>query len=149
LAKEPKQAPIPSRPKQLTAKLNILVIDDIALIVMHLKEILRKHQQTVFSAMSGEEGVEIFRNNKIDLVICDLGMSGMNGYDVGKAVRAICLERRIPKIPFILLTGWDIKAEEQDKLVESGVDAVLKKPLDTKKLLAHISKVVETTAPLE
>ncbi len=54
------------------------------------------------------------------------------------------MERGVPKTPFILLTGWDVKAEEQDKLIESGVDAILKKPLDTKKLLAHISKVVET-----
>ena len=149
LAKGPQKAPVPSGPKMLSAKLNILVIDDIALIVMHLKEILTKHRQTVFSAMSGEEGMEIFRNNKIDLVICDLGMRGMNGYEVGKAVRAICRERGIPKTPFILLTGWDVKEKEQDKLIESGVDTILKKPLDTKKLLAHISKVVEGVAPAE
>jgi PAS domain S-box-containing protein len=149
LAKEPEEVPMPSGPKLLPAKLNILVIDDIALIVMHLEGILSKHQQTVFSAMSGEEGMEIFRNNKIDLVICDLGMPGMNGYEVGKAVRTICRERGIPKTPFILLTGWDVKAQEQDKLVESGVDAILKKPLDARKLLAHISKIVEKVAPPE
>jgi CheY-like chemotaxis protein len=123
------------------------VIDDIALIVMHLEGILSKHHQTVFSAMSGEEGMEIFRNNKIDLVICDLGMPGMNGYEVGKAVRTICRERDIPKTPFILLTGWDVKAEEQEKLIECGVDAILKKPLDTKKLLANISNIVEKVVP--
>ncbi len=143
LAKQPEEVPMPSDPKLLPAKLNILVIDDIALIVMHLEGILTKHQQTVFSAISGEEAMEIFRNNKIDLVICDLGMPGMNGYEVGKAVRTICRERGIPKTPFILLTGWDVKAQEQEKLIECGVDAILKKPLDTKKLLANISKVVE------
>ena len=116
---------------------------------MHLEGILTKHQQTVFSAMSGEEALEIFRNNKIDMVICDLGMPGMNGWEVGKAIRAICQERGLPKTPFILLTGWDVKADEQDKLIESGVDAILKKPLDNKKLLAHISKVVETAAPTD
>jgi response regulator RpfG family c-di-GMP phosphodiesterase len=67
----------------------------------------------------------------------------MNGYEVGKAVRTICRERGIPKTPFILLTGWDVKPEEQEKLIECGVDAILKKPLDTKKLLANISKVIE------
>ncbi len=97
LTKEPQPAPMPSGPKMLRAKLNILVIDDIALIVMHLKAILTKHQQTVFSAMSGEEGMEIFRNNKIDLVICDLGMQGMNGYEVGKAIREMCRGTRCPQ----------------------------------------------------
>ncbi len=90
--------------------------------------------------------MEIFRNNKIDLVICDLGMQGMNGYEVGRAVREICRKRGIPKTPFVLLTGWDVKGQEQEKLIESGVDAILKKPLDNKKLLAHISKIVEGAA---
>ncbi len=146
LAKQLKKVPMPSVPRTLPPKLSILVIDDIVLIVMHLKGILTKHGQTVFSAKSGEEGMEIFKNNKIDIVICDLGMPGMNGYEVGKAVRTICQERGIPKTPFILLTGWDIKSEEQE-LIESGVDAILKKPLDANKLLAHISKVVERAAP--
>ncbi len=137
----------PSGTEFLLRNLSVLVIDDIALIVRSITGILAKHGQTVFSAMSGEEGMEIFRNNKIDLVICDLGMPGMNGYDVGKAVRAICQERGIPKTPFILLTGWDVKAQEQDKIIESGVDAILKKPLDAKNLLADISKVVERVAP--
>ncbi len=143
LAKGAEEVPMPPGSKLLPAKLNILVIDDIAIIVMHLEGILSKHQQTVFSAMSGEEGMEMFRNNKIDLVICDLGMPGMNGYEVGKAVRTICRERGVPKTPFILLTGWDVKAQEQEKLIEYGVDAILKKPLDTKRLLANISKVIE------
>ena len=143
LAEQPEEVPMPSAPKTLPPRLNILVIDDIVLIIMHLKGILAKHQQTVFSATSGEEGMEIFRNNKIDLVICDLGMPGMNGYEVGKAVRTICRERGVPKTPFILLTGWDVKAEEQEKLIECGIDAILKKPLDNRKLLVHISKVLE------
>jgi len=137
----------PSGTEFLLRNLSVLVIDDIVLIVRSIAGILAKHGQTVFSAMSGEEGMEIFRNNKIDLVICDLGLPGMNGYEVGKAVRAICQERGIPKTPFILLTGWDVKAQEQDKIIESGVDAILKKPLDAKNLLADISKVVERVAP--
>ncbi|HTY24913.1 MAG TPA: ATP-binding protein [Desulfomonilaceae bacterium] len=147
LANEPSEVPVLSVEEASRAKLNLLVIDDMAIIVMHLKGILTRHQHAVFSATSGERGVEIFRNNKIDLVICDLGMSGMNGYEVGKAVQAICQERGIPKTPFILLTGWDVKAQEQEKMIDSGVDAILKKPLDAKKLLAAISKVVARVPP--
>jgi len=147
LASEPSETPVTSVEEASRAKLNLLVIDDMAIIVMHLKGILTKHQHAVFSATSGEQGVGIFRNNKIDLVICDLGMPGMNGYEVGKAVQAICQERGIPKTPFILLTGWDVKAQEKEKMIDSGVDAILKKPLDAKKLLAAISKVVARVTP--
>ena len=143
LAKEPQEAPMPSGAEILRSKLNILVIDDMALIVMHLEGILTKHQQTVFSAMSGEEALEIFRNNKIDMVICDLSMPGMNGWEVGKAIRAICRERGLPKTPFILLTGWGGQELEQEKIIESAVDAIVEKPIDNRKLMATVKKVTE------
>jgi len=147
LAKEPHEAPMPSGDEVLRTKLNILVIDDMAIIVMHLDGILTKHQHTVFSATSGEQGVEIFKNNKIDIVICDLGMPGMNGWDVGKAIQAICQERGVPKTPFILLTGWGGQTLEQEKIIESAVDAIVEKPINNKKLMAIVKKVAETVQP--
>ncbi len=143
LAKEPQRAAMPSGAEILRSHSNILVIDDMALIVMHLEGILSKHRQTVFSAMSGEEALEIFSNNKIDMVICDLSMPGMNGWEVGKAIREICRERGIPKTPFILLTGWGGQELEQQKIVESAVDAIVEKPIDNRKLMATVKKVTE------
>ena len=129
--KQPQEVPMPSGAKMLRAKLNILVIDDMAIIVMNLEGILTKHQQTVFSATSGEEALQIFRNNKIDMVICDLGMPGMNGWEVGKAIRANCRERGLPKTPFILLTGWGAQDLEQEKIVESASMQSSRSPLIT------------------
>jgi len=144
LAKEPKETVTRSAETILRLKLNVLVIDDMIPIVMLMKQILTRHEQTVFSATSGEDALEIFRNNKIDLVISDLGMPGMNGWEVGKAVRTICQERGIPKTPFILLTGWGEQTLEQEKIVESGVDAVVTKPLNIGRLMLTISDVIET-----
>ena len=149
LANEPQRVPRASAAKMLRSKLSMLVVDDMAVIIMHLEAILKKHQQTVFSTMSGEEAVEIFRNNKIDMVICDLSMPGMNGWEMGKAVRAICEERGVPKTPFILLTGWGGQALEQEKLVESGVDAVVEKPIDYRKLMATVTEVAGRLLPEE
>ena len=147
LAKAPQELSVASGAKMLRAKLNILVIDDIAVIVMHLEGMLMKYQQTVFSATSGEEALEIFRNNKIDLVICDLSMPGMNGWEVGKAIRTICRERGLPKIPFILLTGWGGQELEQEKIIESAVDAIVEKPIDNKKLITTVRQVAERDFP--
>jgi len=143
LAEEPQKAAMPSGAEILGSHSNILVIDDMALIVMHLEGILTKHRQTVFPAMSGEEALEIFRNNEIDMVICDLSMPGMNGWEVGKAIREICQERGIPKTPFILLTGWGGQELEQQKIVESAVDAIVEKPIDNRKLMVALKKVAE------
>ncbi len=129
----------------LRSKLNILVADDLPIIVMHLKGILSQHQHTVFSAKSGEEALEIFRNNKIDVVICDLSMPDMSGWQVGKAIRAICQERGLPKTPFILLTGWSGQDLEQEKIIECAVDAIMKKPIDHRKLMVTLGQVAENT----
>ncbi|MGO9121024.1 MAG: PAS domain S-box protein [Desulfomonilaceae bacterium] len=149
LAAEPQEVPLASDAKMLRTKLNILVIDDMAIIVMHLEGILTKYRQTVFSATSGEEALEIFRNNRIDMVICDLSMPGMNGWEVGKAIRAICQERGLPKTPFILLTGWGGQELEQEKIIESAVDAIVEKPIDNKMLMAVVGKMAEMVLPEE
>jgi len=147
LTKEPSEAPVTSVEEASRAKLNLLVIDDMAIIVMHLEGILTKYRQKVFSATSGEEGLRILRNNKIDMVICDLGMPGMNGWEVGKAIRAICQERGLPKTPFILLTGWGAQELEQEKIAESAVDAIVEKPIDNKRLMAVVGKMAEMVLP--
>ena len=143
LVKHLQEVPMPLGAKMLAAKLNILVIDDMAIIVMNLEGILTKHHQTVFSATSGEEALQVFRNNKIDMVICDLGMPGMNGWEVGKAIRVICRERGLPKTPFILLTGWGAQELEQEKIIESAVDAIVEKPIDNMRLMAVVGKMAE------
>jgi len=147
LAKDSQEVPMPSGPKMFLPRLKILVIDDIAVIVMHLEAILTKHRQKVFSATSGKEALEIFRNNNIDMVICDLSMPSMNGWEVSKAIRAICRERGLPKTPFVLLTGWGGQQLEQDKITESAVDAIVEKPIDSKKLMAVVGEMAERILP--
>ena len=78
------------------------------------------------------------------MVICDLSMPSMNGWQVAKAIRAICQERGIPKAPFVLLTGCGGQELERGKILESSVDAIVEKPIDNRKLLATLRKVAET-----
>jgi PAS domain S-box-containing protein len=125
-------------------KLRILVIDDNPIIVLHFRSLLTKHRHQVFSALSGEEALEIFRNNTIDMVICDLSMPGMNGWEVGRAIRETCRERGLPKTPFILVTGWGGHELEQEKIVESAVDAIVEKPIDNRRLMAVVGEMAKS-----
>jgi DNA-binding response OmpR family regulator len=119
------------------------VIDDDEAILDQLKNVLTRHNCKVFTALSGEKGLDIFKGTPVELVICDLGMPGMNGWAVGTGIRAICQERRIKKTPFILLTGWGGQKTEAEKIAESGVDAVVEKPLNIKNMLEVLREVVE------
>ncbi len=118
--------------------LRILVIDDVEPITTMLAELLSEFGHEVVTSLSGEQGLRIFGEQPVDLVICDLGMPDMNGWEVGARIKTLCAERRIPKLPFILLTGWGGQLEERTKMAESGVDAVVEKPLDPTRLQSVI-----------
>jgi PAS domain S-box-containing protein len=123
-------------------KLRILVVDDLQPIVSMLEAGLTKFGQTVLTAMSGPEGVEIFKRNPIDLVVCDFGMPVMNGWQVAETIKRICGERRTPKPAIILLTGWGGQTKGQDKAAESGVDRILEKPVDISELLRTAQEIL-------
>jgi PAS domain S-box-containing protein len=119
-------------------RLSMLVVDDQQPIVRVLASALRMFGQTVIPATSGEDGFRIFQETPSDVVICDLGMPGMNGWQVGAAVKVFCLENRIPKPIFIIATGWGDQTGQDDRILESGVDAIVEKPLDVKKMMEII-----------
>ncbi len=102
-------------------KNRILVVDDEEKIVNLVKNYLEKEGFEVFTADSGNEALKLFESEKPDLVILDLMMPDMSGYDV---CRRICA---LSKTPVIMLTA---KTDEVDKLLglELGADDYITKP---------------------
>ncbi|MEW6352360.1 MAG: response regulator [Thermodesulfobacteriota bacterium] len=125
-----------------SAGLRILVIDDVPPITNMLVELLSEFGHTVIGSLSGEQGLQIFNGQPIDLVICDLGMPGMSGWDVGRTIKESCAHAGRPKVPFVLLSGWGGQLEKKERILESGVDAVMEKPLDAAGLEAVIHNVM-------
>jgi signal transduction histidine kinase/CheY-like chemotaxis protein len=131
------------RPKQFTRRLNILLIDDMQAVTALMSSGLADYGQTVTTALSGKEGLRLFERDPAQVVICDLGMPEMNGWDVGEALIALCRDQTIPKPIFVILTGWSDQAEEQDKIARAGVDAVVQKPVNIPELLELVQELVE------
>ncbi|MCL5123345.1 MAG: ATP-binding protein, partial [Deltaproteobacteria bacterium] len=136
-------SPEHGQPEQQSAglPLTVLVVDDMEPIVEMLAEVMIQLGHNALTAKSGEDAIETYRNNLIDVVICDLIMPGIDGWKVGQAISSICNERGVPKTPFILLTGWGGQAMEQNQIHRSGVDVLLEKPIDIRKLTETISKL--------
>ncbi|MGC8658060.1 MAG: PAS domain S-box protein, partial [Desulfomonilaceae bacterium] len=128
-------------PESDGAAKNVLVVDDMEPIVEMLSEIMVQIGYNVYTAKSGEEAIEIYNNNPIDIVICDLVMPGIDGWKVGQAIMSICSARGVNKTPFVLLTGWGGQAMEQDLIRKSGVDVLLEKPIDVKRLIETVDKI--------
>lgn len=134
-------AKVVAEPKS-DSPLTILVVDDMEATVTSLKVGLDTFGHKVFTALSGEQAFEIFLQNRVDLVICDLAMPGMNGWQVGKRVKEFCESKGLPKPTFVIFTAWANQSEEDEKIVESGVDAVIEKPIDLPRLLEVIHDLV-------
>jgi PAS domain S-box-containing protein len=128
-------------------RLRILAIDDREPFLKIVEAGLAHFGQKVLTASSGEEGLRMVQEREVDLVICDLGLSDLDGWEVGRRIKKICREKNIPKKPFILLTGRtdleDIPVEETARMADCGVDAILGKPIDIPEILMVAEKLMQ------
>ncbi len=95
----------------------ILLIDDVDYVRSLVAEALGHLGHLVMDASSGADGLALFQDNNFDLVICDLGMPGLTGWQVGQEIKSICKNRGISKTPFILLTGWSGQSKDVKRLI--------------------------------
>lgn len=116
--------------------LRILVIDDEEGIRVSLYTALQRERHFVAVAASGVEGLRLFGISKFDVVLTDLGMPGMSGWQVAQAVK-----RLRPRTPVVLITGWGATLSEAERH-RPEVDAILAKPVTAKAILhvlAHLN----------
>ena len=124
--------------EELGPALNLLVVDDSESVARMLRDSLTTAGHRVFTALSGRKAVEIFTGARIDAVLSDLEMPEMDGWQVARAVKDVCIKKAIPKPPFILLTGWGGQNANQEKMAECGVDQIIEKPVEISSLLRAV-----------
>ncbi|MGR3173030.1 MAG: response regulator [Candidatus Scalindua sp.] len=133
-AGSPKESPEPKQEIK-TNSLRILVIDDEEAICNILEKFFSKKGHLVRTVDNGREAIILTKAADFDLVLCDMVMPDVYGYDVIKALNK--LEKR-PKIGII--TGWSEKLKPID---DEGlkVDIIIRKPFDLSELSSHINEL--------
>jgi DNA-binding response OmpR family regulator len=119
----------------------ILTIDDDPAITDLLSVMLRANGFEVLIANSGEEGVRIIKERIPRLVILDLMMPDMDGWQVCKAVRTFS------SVPILVLSALDDPAVVAS-ILDAGADDYLVKPVPSAVLVAHLNKIRRQTGAL-
>jgi twitching motility two-component system response regulator PilH len=112
----------------------VLIVDDSPTERFFLTDVLRKHGYEVITANSGEEGVEIAKRDQPDLILMDVVMPGLNGF---QATRQLSRAAETKSIPIFLCTT---KGQETDRVwgMRQGAIGYLVKPVVAAELLAKV-----------
>jgi PAS domain S-box-containing protein len=119
----------------------ILLIDDDLAVRKTLSELLRAVGHAVVEAEGGVAGLKCLGTERVDLVLTDLGMPDLTGWEVARQIRS-----SHPGLPIILLTGWGEQIEATDERCRL-VDRIAGKPVRLQELTASIAELTTARAP--
>lgn len=113
----------------------ILVIEDEPMLKDLIEEMLRINGYTTYSSSNGKEALELFKRKGADLIICDIIMPGISGFDVLQEIRR---DLRNAALPVILLTGKTDRADFRHGM-ELGADDFIPKPFTEEELIGSVA----------
>ena len=116
----------------------VLVVDDDINVLSLLKEYLENTGFKVFAANNGDQAIEIFKTEKLDILILDVMLPNKDGFEITKEIR------QNSNIPILMLTA---RVEEFDKILgfELGIDDYVTKPFSPKELVVRIKAILRRT----
>jgi adenylate cyclase len=119
----------------------VLVVDDTATNIRLLEAILEPRGYTVVGCASGPAALERARAGGVDLVLLDIQMPDMNGYEVCRRLRE---DERTAMVPVVMITAAG--NEEKVRALEAGADDFVLRPFDQAELLARVRSLVRLKA---
>jgi signal transduction histidine kinase len=138
----------PDRPDEAAAGdaahvLDIVIVEDNDDVADSLLDWLEEVGHRVRIARNGEEGLALVRDTRPNVILCDLGLPGMDGLEVCRAVRALALS---PAPVIVALTGWG-RNDDRARTKDAGFDHHLVKPVSTDNLTALLEEIGAALAP--
>jgi CheY-like chemotaxis protein len=136
------ESQVPASPAQPTGTrrhARILVVDDDSQVLSSITEMLRSAGHTVSPSSTGRAAIAEYQPGRFDIVITNIGMAGMNGWEVAERLRAIDT-----RVPLLFITGWGLREEDHARLGALGVKRCLFKPLGPTDLDAAVQEALGT-----
>jgi PAS domain S-box-containing protein len=129
----------PATPSAATPRraARVLLVDDEPQVLSALTELLQAAGHEVSAAASGAAALKIYTPGRYDVVMTNVGMAGMNGWEVTERVRALDA-----RVPVVFITGWGLREEERARLSALRVQRCLFKPIRPDELDAAVQAAV-------
>ncbi len=125
--------------------IRVLVVDDNFVNVKLLEELLKSASYQVATALSGEAALEKVRQSRPDIVLLDVMMPGMDGYEVCRRIRQ---SEKAARLPVIMVTALD-KPGDREMGLAAGADDFLNKPVDDGVLLPAMRRALQNARVLQ
>jgi CheY-like chemotaxis protein len=119
-----------------TRAAHVLIIEDEPEVQAVLADMLREAGYVVSVARDGSNGLERCEQESMDIVLSDISMPGLSGWDVAARLRT-----RFPSIPIGFVTGWGDQLDPE-RLARTGVSFVIAKPFQALDVLRHVAQAL-------
>ena len=137
----PQPPPVPSDETVALDSLRVLLVEDEPDTLEYLQRLLQDHGGIVFTARSGQEALAIVGREHLEMLISDIGLPAMDGYDLMRQIRSQNGQSGY-SIPAIALTAY-ARAEDRVRALEAGFDDHIAKPAEPASLLAIVSSLAQ------
>ncbi len=135
-APAPVSEPVPLATPAPRGPVKLAVVEDRPEIRETLAELLRDDGYVVLTAGTGLEGLALIERERPDVGLLDIGLPGIDGYELARRLRA----EHVPRIPLIAMTGYG-RGEDRERVEAAGFDAHLIKPIDVSEVVALLERL--------
>jgi len=122
-----------------TAGARIVVIEDHPMNMELMTYLLKSFGHTVLPHDDGDGAVELIRNQRPDLVICDIQLPGVDGYEIARQLKA---DAALAGIPLIAVTAYAMVGD-RDRLLDAGFDGYLSKPIEPLRFVTQVQDYLQ------
>ena len=123
----------------------VLVVDDNAVNLKLVADLLEFEGYEVLKAIDAESALMVLSARKPHLILMDIGLPGMDGLALTKYLKSVPITQ---SIPIVALTAFAMKGDEE-KAIKAGCDGYITKPINTRSLCKEIAQIIEKDSDLE
>lgn len=120
---------------------NVMVVEDNEKNRKLMRVVLKAKGYNIIEAATGEEALNLLKNQKPDIILMDIQLPGIDGLTLIKQIKASVITK---DIPIIAVTAYAMKGDEQ-KILDTGCNAYVSKPINTQELPLIVEKYIKKT----